>query len=155
MPERFVDAMRLLAGAVTIVSAGDEAAASGLTATAVCSLSANPPRMLVCLNRAGSTFKALLDSGCFCVNILAVDQKDLSLEFSGQTGKVGEEKFSDALWDHSGNVAPRRCDALAAVQCRTHMVTLVGTHAIVVGDVVETHFGDRRDSLIYRDGAFL
>lgn len=155
MPERFLDAMRLLAGAVTVVTAGDEDAAAGLTATAVCSLSADPPRMLVCLNRAGSTFKALLESGYFCVNVLAADQKELSLEFSGRTGKIGEEKFSDSDWETNENAAPRHRQALASVRCKTHVMNIVGTHAIVIGDVVETHFGERRESLIYRDGAFI
>lgn len=155
MPDRFLDAMRLLTGAVTVVSAGNDETAAGLTATAVCSFSAAPPRLLICLNRAGSTFQALLDTGRFCVNILAADQQDLALEFSGKTGKIGQEKFSGEDWDRQADAAPRHRDALVSIRCNTHFLTLVGTHAIVVGDVVDTHFGARRDSLIYRDGAFV
>lgn len=155
MPEGFLDAMRLLAGGVTIVTAGDDDTAAGLTATAVCSLSAEPPRMLVCLNRAGSTFKAVLESGHFCVNILAADQQELSLEFSGRTGKIGEDKFSGDAWERQPDAAPRHRQALVSVRCNTHVLNIVGSHAIVIGDVVEMQFGARRDSLIYRDGAFI
>ncbi len=155
MSEGFLDAMRLLAGAVTIVTAGDGDMAAGLTATAICSLSADPPRMLACLNRAGSTFRALLESGHFCVNILAADQQDLCLEFSGRTGKTGEDKFSDDDWERRTGAAPRHRLALASVRCNTHCLNIVGTHAIVIGDVIETQFGERRSSLIYRDGAFI
>lgn len=155
MPDRFLDAMRLLAGAVTIISAGDGESAAGLTATAVCSLSAEPPRMLACLNRAGSTFKALSETSLFCVNILACDQQDLALAFAGRTGKVGADKFLDDVWDTQPGHAPRHKQALVALRCRVHLMTLMDTHAIVIGDVIDTHFGPHRGSLIYREGGFL
>lgn len=155
MPDTFLDAMRLLAGAVTIVSAGEGAAAAGLTATAVCSFSAEPARMLVCLNRAGRTFKALSDTGRFCVNILAADQQDLAMDFSGRTGRIGGDKFAGDDWDVHPDHAPRHRAALAAVRCHLHMMTVLGSHAVVIGDVIETHFGTHRDSLIYREGGFI
>lgn len=154
MPDRFLDAMRLLAGAVTIVSAGEGEEAAGLTATAVCSFSADPPRMLVCLNRAGSTFRALSGSGRFCVNILGGDQQDLAMAFAGRTGMVGGDKFAGDEWDAQPGEAPRNRRALVAVRCHLHMMTLLGSHAVVIGDVVETHFGEHRASLLYREGAF-
>ncbi|MCH4151425.1 MAG: flavin reductase family protein [Sphingobium sp.] len=155
MSQRFIDAMRYLAGAVTIISAGTEDAIAGLTATAICSFSADPPRILACLNRAGGTYKALVDSGQFCVNILAADQQDLAIEFAGRTGKTGAEKFADGCWETSDKSPPRHLGALASVRCTVHLCTLLGTHAIVIGDVVETHIGETRPSLLYREGAFL
>ena len=155
MPQRFIEAMRYLAGAVTIITAGKDDAIAGLTATAVCSLSANPPRLLVCLNRAGATYQALIESGQFCVNILASGQQDLAMEFAGRTGKAGAEKFEDRHWDRQAGSAPRHLEALASILCNVHHCTLLGTHAIVIGDVVETHVGDASPSLLYREGTFL
>lgn len=155
MPEQFKDAMRMLAGAVTIITTGRGAQAAGLTATAVCSLSMEPPRLLVCVNRSGSTFAALVDSGLFCVNVLSAGQEDLAMAFAGRTGKSGADKFAAEAWDESGEGAPRHRSALAAVRCKVHSISLVGTHAIIVGDVTETHLGPANPSLIYRDQQFL
>lgn len=155
MPQRFKDAMRELAGAVTIITAGTGADAAGLTATAVCSLSMEPPRLLVCINRSGATFAALLASGEFCVNVLDAKQESLAVEFAGRTGKSGADKFAGAEWERSEAAPPRHLGALAAVHCRVHTMTILGTHAIVIGDVVQTHIGDPGAALIYRDQRFL
>ena len=154
MPDRFLDAMRLLTGAVTVITAGEGEAAAGLTATAVCSFSADPPRMLVCLNRAGGTFRALVDSGRFCVNILGADQQDLAMAFAGRTGMSGAGKFAGEDWLALPGEAPCHRAALVAVNCHLHMMTVLGSHAVVIGDVAETRFGPHRASLLYREGAF-
>lgn len=155
MPQRFKDAMRELAGAVTIITAGSGADAAGLTATAVCSLSMEPPRLLVCINRAGATFAALLASGEFCVNVLNAGQADLAAEFAGRTGKAGVGKFVSADWELYDAAPPRHLGALTAVHCKVHAMTILGTHAIVIGDVIETHMGNGGAALIYRDQRFL
>lgn len=155
MPQRFKDAMRELAGAVTIITAGSGVDAAGLTATAVCSLSMEPPRLLVCINRSGATFAALLASGEFCVNVLGADQQDLAAEFAGRTGKAGADKFAAADWERSDLAPPRHLGALAAVHCQVHAMTIIGTHAVVIGDVVQTHIGHGGAALIYRDQRFL
>lgn len=154
MPDRFLDAMRLLAGAVTVVTAGEGDGAAGLTATAVCSFSADPPRMLVCLNRAGATFRALIESGRFCVNILGADQQELAMAFAGRTGMSGAEKFAGQEWQALPGEAPHHRAAQVSVNCHLHMMTVLGSHAVVIGDVAETCFGPRRPSLLYREGAF-
>lgn len=154
MPDRFLDAMRLLTGAVTVVTAGEGDTAGGLTATAVCSFSATPPRMLVCLNRSGSTFRALVDSGRFCVNVLGTDQQELAMAFAGRTGMAGADKFAGDEWASLPGEAPHLRSALVAVSCHVHLMTVLGSHAVVIGDVVQTHFGSARASLLYREGAF-
>lgn len=155
MPQQFKDAMRELAGAVTIITAGSGQGAAGLTATAVCSLSMEPPRLLVCINRAGATFAALLANGAFCVNLLGADQQELAAEFAGRTGKSGAGKFAGAEWEHSSDSPPRHLGALASVQCRVNAMTILGTHAIVIGDVERSHLGSPGAALIYRDQRFL
>lgn len=154
MPDRFLDAMRLLTGAVTVVTAGEGEAAAGLTATAVCSFSADPPRMLACLNRAGGTFRALVESGRFCVNILGADQQELAMAFAGRTGMSGSDKFAAEYWHTLPDEAPRHREAIVAVNCHLHMMTVLGSHAVVIGDVKKTYFGAPRPSLLYREGAF-
>jgi len=155
MPEQFKDAMRMLAGAVTIITTGRGQQAAGLTATAVCSLSMEPPRLLICVNRFGSTYATLAESGLFCVNVLSAEQEPLAMAFAGRTGKAGVDKFAAEEWDHAQGSAPRHRAALAAVRCKVHSITLVDTHAIVIGDVTDTYMGPANASLIYRDQKFL
>lgn len=155
MPQRFKDAMRELAGAATIITAGTGADAAGLTATAVCSLSMEPPRLLVCINRSGATFAALLASNEFRVNILGAEQQGLAAEFAGRTGKSGAEKFAAATWERPDDEPPRHVDALASVHCQVHAMTILGTHAIVIGDVVHSQIGKPGAALIYRDQRFM
>ncbi|TAM26932.1 MAG: flavin reductase [Candidimonas sp.] len=68
--DAFRQAMRRLAATVTIVATGQAPNRSGLTATAVCSLTANPPQVIACLNASSSTCSLIRETGVFSVNIL-------------------------------------------------------------------------------------
>lgn len=150
----FKVSMRHLAGAVNIVTAGTGAEASGLTATAVCSLSMAPPRLLVCLNRSGATCAALLAAHAFCVNVLGTDALALAETFAGRTGLSGAEKFASCGWIADEGHPPRLADAIAAIRCSVHSVQLVGTHAIVVGDVEAVWNRPDAQPLVYHDQSF-
>src|SRR6516164_620566 len=67
----FRKAMRTLASAVSIVSTAYDNRRFGMTATAVCSLSMQPPTILVCVNQLTSLHHPLLSAGRFCINISA------------------------------------------------------------------------------------
>ena len=57
--QSFKQAMRHCAGAVALVTVGREhGSRTGLTVTAVCSLSDDPPSLLVCVNRNASAHPA-------------------------------------------------------------------------------------------------
>ena len=152
--EQFKTGMRHLAGAVNIVTAGAGAQAAGLTATAVCSLSMAPPRLIACLNRAGATFAALSQGNAFCVNVLGVEARALAETFAGRTGLCGTGKFADAGWVIEEGLPPRLAGALSAIRCTVHSMQLVGTHAIVVGDVQQVWNHTEARPLVYQDQAF-
>ena len=152
--EDFKLSMRHLAGAVNIITAGTGPSAAGLTATAVCSLSMTPPRLLVCLNRAGATYAALAADERFCVNVLGVDAQRLAETFAGRTGLAGAQKFADAGWVNDNDQPPRLEQALSAIHCTVHSIQIVGTHAVVIGDVAGVHNCLTSRPLIYQDQAF-
>ncbi len=86
--KQFKLGMRTLAGAVTIVTTAHAGHRYGMTASAVCSVSADPPTLLVCINRAAATHGAIQKSGVYCVNLLRAQDADLSTAFSGaQSGR--------------------------------------------------------------------
>ncbi len=82
----FRSAMRNVPGAVSIVTTRVHPARHGLTLTAGCSLSTEPSRVLVCVNKSAGGHDTIRQSGSFCWNILAADHAELARKFSGQDG---------------------------------------------------------------------
>ena len=75
-PSTFRQAMRRLAGGVSVITVGSGADRTGFTATSVTSFSAEPPRLLVCVNREASSWSTLTDYRSFGVNLLGAEQQD-------------------------------------------------------------------------------
>ena len=97
-PTEFKQAMRHLAGGVSIIATEHEGVRAGLAATAVCSVSADPPTILICINSSASAHDPIRESGRFSVNLLASDHDRIARGFSGQDGVKREERFSLGSW---------------------------------------------------------
>lgn len=152
--KEFLAAMRQLAGAVSIVTTRHGARRAGLTATAVCSLSIEPPRLLACVNKSAGAHDHIGAGGRFCVNVLGVQHVNLAQRFAGALGIEGEERFADgAEWSELATGAPVLADALAAFDCRVHQAIDSASHTIFIGDVERT--ADNCGApLIYLDGTY-
>lgn len=149
----FKAGMRQLTGSVTIVTAGVDSLRAGLTATAVCSVSVQPPRLLACLNKSGTTFGVLQHAGTFCINILASCDFGLAQRFSVPIDP-GSDRFDIGEWILADGRAPRLSSALAAFACEVHSITMLGSHGLVIGDVVEVFNSAQTPPLLYHDGSF-
>jgi flavin reductase (DIM6/NTAB) family NADH-FMN oxidoreductase RutF len=104
----------------------------GMTASAVASLSLEPPMLLVCLNRASVTHGALEAAGAFGVNVLNDGQADIATRFAG--AERGS-RFA-GLRTHSGPLGqPLLSDALARLECRVTETVSGGTHTVFLGTV--------------------
>src|SRR3954447_21403890 len=88
---QFKIGMRTVAGALTIITSFPSGHRYGMTATAVCSASAEPPTVLVCINKLATTHNAVTKSKVFCVNVLRAEDWELSTTFSG--AQSGEGRF--------------------------------------------------------------
>lgn len=86
--------MRELAGAVSIVSTGVAPTRTGFTATSVGSLSVEPARLIVSINRSSSSYSELRRCGYFGVSILAAHHEALAQRFGGEGGLKGEARFA-------------------------------------------------------------
>ena len=71
----FRDAMARLGAAVNIITTGGPAGRGGFTASAVCSVTDEPPTLLVCMNRNATAAPALKANGNVCVNVVAAGQQ--------------------------------------------------------------------------------
>lgn len=129
--------MRHQAGAVTVIAAGVAGARAGLTATAVCSLSDDPPTLLACVSRKAGAHPVIEAERVFSVNLLAADQQAIADCFSGRTGLKGEDRFGIGHWTANTTGAPILGGALASLECRIEEQHSFSTHTIFVGRVVD------------------
>lgn len=154
LAETFKRGMSLMAGAVTIVTAGRGDGARGLTATAVSSVSVAPPTLLVCVNKAGEAGNAIASAATFCVNILSHENRAIADRFAGRDGLVGQQKFAGARWSEMESGSPALDDALVNIDCR--VVDSVGayTHTVFFGVVLAVRIGKVRQPLVHFDRAY-
>src|SRR4051794_28196579 len=117
-PDDFKKAMRHLAGGVSIIATEHDGVRAGLAATAVCSVSADPPTILICINSGASAHALIRESGRFSVNLLASRHDDVARRFSGEGGIKGEERFAQGAWDTLVTGTPVFRSALASFDCR-------------------------------------
>ncbi len=155
--DEFRAGMRKLAGGVTIVTSIDQhGQRCGLTATAVCSLSTEPPSLVACVNRSSSVAAVVEGSGVFAVNVLALEQQDVAEVFAGRAGLAREERFTAGTWQQGTGGAPVLSGTCVSFECALAEVKEFGTHLILIGQVTATHVTPDDDSpLIYGNGSFL
>ncbi|UXT41797.1 pyrimidine utilization flavin reductase protein F [Agrobacterium tumefaciens] len=141
------NAMARLGAAVNIVTTDGAAGRAGFAATAVCSVSDNPPTLLICLNRNSSAYRVVKANGVVCVNTLAAHHEVLSTLFGGKT--PAEERFAAGSWDVLETGAPVLEDALVSFDCRIREAHDGGTHDILICDVVDMKINAGDEALMY------
>lgn len=146
--------MRHQAGAVTVIAAGDRGSRAGLTATAVSSLSDNPPTLLACIGRHTGAHEVISSVGSFSVNLLASDQQVIAKRFAGESGLHGEARFDDLAWQTMTTGAPVLEQALASLDCEVLESHGFTTHSIFIGRVVGGKFRAEADPLLYFRGDY-
>ena len=129
--DEFRDIIGRFASGVTVITAQHQDRPYGTTASAVSSLSLDPPMLLVCLNKASSTGKAIAAARHFAVNILGEDQADAAMRFASK----GADKFSGSHVLAGDAGAPLLADALANLECRVVEEVAGGTHSVFLAEV--------------------
>ena len=150
--EQFKLGMRSLAHAVNVITAAHAGRRYGLTATAVCSATAEPPTVLVCVNRKSATHGGIARSKAFCVNLLRSDDSELSNQFSG--AQAGESRFHSREWTKLSTGSPVLLDALVSFDCRVVKKLAYGSHTIFLGQVEQVLFGKKGRPLLYAEGQY-
>jgi flavin reductase (NADH)/flavin reductase len=152
--ESFKAGMRHLAGHVCLITtAQPDGTRSGLTATAVCSVSASPPTLLCCVNRRSASYAAIRAAGIFAVNVLSFDDRELAGRFSGGIG--GPARFDLGLWGRLETGAPVLDSALVGFDCRLVQAVEAATHGIFFGEIQAARVSTaRRRPLLYAHGVY-
>lgn len=154
--DKFRQGMRRLGGAVNIVTAAHDGIWAGLTATAVTSLSAEPPRLLACVNRQGATYDTISRGRKLAVNVLGTPHKDLAMRFAGMNNEPETERFTGGDWHAAEGEAPTLTDALVSFVCDVENIMDVGSHGIVIGNIRSVSVSEDRaiSPLCYVDGSW-
>jgi flavin reductase (DIM6/NTAB) family NADH-FMN oxidoreductase RutF len=119
-------------GVAIVTTATEDGTPRGLTTTAVSSVSADPPTILVCVDLASRTLHALRATRRFVVNFMAAGRSELCLRFASKE----EDKFAQVSWRLTVSGLPLlHEDVLAWAECSTLHELEVGDHVLFVGRV--------------------
>lgn len=147
----FKQAMRRVASTVNVITVCVGGEPMGITATAMSSLSLDPPSLLICINRTASLHSPLEDVSHFCVNVLHRSQEEIAQIFADRNRR--DLRFATG-WQVDCDRPPRLADAQAAILCRRIQHFPYGTHSIFIGEVEEVAVRGDVDPLLYVDGRY-
>lgn len=150
--EAFKEGMRQLTAGVTIVTTAIGNQRSGLTATAVCSLSAEPPTLLACVNREAGAHDPTLQSRVFCVNVLGMQHFELAKLFADS--RRAARRFESGNWGTLETGAPVLMDSLASFDCLLGQTMRADTHTVLTGRVQAVRADESLEPLLYSRGLF-
>lgn len=146
-------AMRGVAATVNIITAvGQDSEWKGMTGTAMTSVSMEPPTCAICVNASASVCPAILGSGMFCVNVLSADDAELAGLFANSARR--ELRFATASWSTDPHGLPYVASAQAVISCRVVRQLEVGTHHLLVGEVLHSAVARAAKPLVYCDGRY-
>ena len=152
--DEFRAAMRHLAGHVCLITTtGTDGKRNGLTATAVCSVSAEPPTLLCSIFTGTECNKIIQDSKRFAVNVLSQSDKPLADRFAGPIR--GDERFAAGEWQTLETGAPVLQSALAGIDCQLVKTVEMNTHSILFGEIQGVSGSDSHQKpLLYAHGNY-
>ena len=145
----FRRALGHFASAVTVVTAKLKTGhLAGITVTAFSSLSLEPPRVLICIDRQARIHDHFAADGYFAVNILAEDQETVSRRFASSE----PDPFCEVGYTQGTSGAPLIHDAVAAIECKIVDLLPGGDHTIIVGEVEAAKIHEGKPLLYFRGG---
>jgi flavin reductase (DIM6/NTAB) family NADH-FMN oxidoreductase RutF len=151
---QFRSVMRRLAGGVSIVTAGRDDDIAGMTVTSLTSLSANPPRVLMNINRQASSFALIERYRLFGINILGADQQPVAVRFSNGNLR-GKQRFDGTPWVAAPSGVPLLGSSVAALECQVEEIIERYSHGIIVGRILSMGLYHRLSSLAYWNGQYV
>lgn len=150
--EDFLTAMRSITSTVNVISAKLRDERHAMTATSVASLSLSPPAMIVCVNKQASIHDILKEGKKFVINVLSVQQKNLSEACSNSD--EGESRFNDNGWVTEEDLV-FNSNSTSNIVCKCTKIINHSTHSVFFGDVIEVKNNNSYKALLYVSGGYL
>ena len=141
-------------GVVVLTAFGPDSLPRGLTVSAFCAVSLEPPLALACIDKTSNTLPALQHAGGFTANILAAGREQLARRMATKLS----DKFDGIAWrrpesDHGGPILEE--DAVAFAVCTLKETIEAGDHWILIGNVVEGDHDTSRSPMIFSRRGYL
>jgi flavin reductase (DIM6/NTAB) family NADH-FMN oxidoreductase RutF len=150
--DAFRATMRRFPATVTVISACRHGTDHGMTATAVTSLSMDPPSLVICLNNRTFLHDMLLEVPEFAISILTDRQVGVSEGFSGKIAP--EKRFETDKWIRHPRGMMVLDTAHASVVCRRMGAVPYGTHTIFIGQVIDSRLSEATIPLMYENASY-
>lgn len=150
-PDVFRAVMGSFASGITVVTSVADGKPRGMTVTAVCSVSADPPMLLSCFKKPSGTLDAIDALGYFAVNFLDAEARGLSNVFAGR----GPDRFSQVSWRPGIAGVPLLAGTVAHAECVVQERLDAGDHVIVLGGIVGGGVDPHRLPLGYWRGSYV
>ena len=148
--DEFKQALSRFASGVTVITTKDKSGKlHGITVSAFCSVSLEPPLILICIDKNAGSHDAFEESKSFVVNILSEDQQHISNHFALPI----PDKFDGMDYSTNGNEIPVLRDTLVNLECNLKEAYEGGDHTIFVGEIEKSHISEG-EPLIYSQGSY-
>ena len=144
----FRDSMAKLASAVNVITTDGPEGLAGFTATAVSSVTDQPPTLLVCMNRSSFIHPTFISNGALCVNVLSEAQQGVSALFANRQATL-QERFTQVPWTPLETGSPAIDGAMVSFDCRITRTYEAGSHSIFLCEVVALRQSDSGAGLVY------
>jgi len=142
-PERVIDirtfwqavGLRAVGTAIVTAEAGD--GPRGFLALSATHLCAEPPMMMVSVDKKTSALETILAAGHFAINYLSTDQAELAGPFGGKGDLKGADRFQLGNWTKLATGAPVLVGASGVIDCKVEeTIERFGT-LIVIGRLMD------------------
>lgn len=152
-PATFKNTLSRFASGVTVVTTRCNGEKHGMTASSFCSVSLNPPLVLVCIARQVRSHCLIERSGVFAVNILSADQLEWGMRFAGMKPDI-EDRFAGIKDIIAVTDSPILPGTLGWLDCELRHSYDGGDHTIFVGEVVAGDTSQKDNPLLYYNRAW-
>ena len=142
--------MRCIASTVTVITSKSGAKTNGMTATAVCSVSAVPPCILIVVNQTNRSHALIAEAGTFAVNVLSADQADLAQHFA----RKSDDPLQGVNTRAGVTGVPMIEGCAALLECVVQQRIAAETHTVFIGRVVATKYTERLPLMYWNGGYF-
>jgi flavin reductase len=148
--EDYKSAMRHVVSPVAVVTWFHDGARAGLTLTAICSATTDPPTLVVCIRSDTEAARQIRAGRRLCVNFLNDEQAETARRFSA-SADLGEGAFDPSLWGTGALGDPALAGAISSFDCTVGRVFDEGVHCVILAPVVALRIS-AGSGLLYRDG---
>ena len=152
--EEYREALSRVASSVSVITTNGPHGIAGFTCSAVCSVTDEPPTIMVCVNRKSAANSIIKANGVLCVNSLGADQVELSQLFAGAGRVPMHERFNGPHWRTLITGSPCCTRARVVLDCRVADIREIGTHSVILAEVLSTAHATDDQPLIYHSRSY-